>query len=97
MRLIRPHYGCNALNSLGGSLHLKSRTYLSDNNRTMECGKLPRVRMSQAWMNFACVGLTVGKASAPRQLLLHCSNSCVHAVVLTPLTYNPVGKKNAAD
>jgi len=28
-----------------------------------------------------------GKASAPRQLLLRCSTSCIHAVVLTPLTY----------
>gem|GEM_PF-6699783 len=48
------------------------------------------------------------KASAPRQLLLRCSTSCIHAVVLTPepqgcgecrysrslicLTYIPVGK-----
>ena len=27
------------------------------------------------------------KARFPRQLLLHCSTSCIHAVVLTPLTY----------
>ena len=29
--------------------------------------------------------LKAGKASAPRQLLLRCSTSCIHAVVLTPL------------
>jgi len=34
-----------------------------------------------------------GKASAPRQLLLRCSTSCIHAVVLTPLTNILVGNE----
>jgi len=34
---------------------------------------------------------SAGKASGPRQLLLRCSNSCIHAVVLTLLTYIHVG------
>ncbi len=31
------------------------------------------------------------KRRAPRQLLLRGSTSCIHAVVLAPLTYIPVG------
>jgi hypothetical protein len=38
----------------------------------------------------------VDKASAPRQLLLRCSTSCIHAVVLTLLTYILVGNKKPA-
>ena len=33
----------------------------------------------------------LSEASAPQQLLLRCSTSCGHAVVLTPLAYFHVG------
>jgi len=33
----------------------------------------------------------LGKASAPRQLLLRGSTSCIHAVVLAPVAHIPVG------
>jgi len=33
----------------------------------------------------------LGNAPAPRQLLLRGSTSCIHAVVLAPVAYIPVG------